>query len=229
MQGQWGEGMQVATATPAENEMRRRVARRDGFTLIELLIASAVFIVVILAATGLLITSTRGYAVTEAVSDRQQEVEAAVNILEYDLKLAGYRGTTPTGLTRTFDDATLVVDKADDTSSDRIVIRYYEDSERLFGATDSCGSPCEVVYEVDVGDDGTTYLYRQELNSDEVGLVQAVDLFKVRHYIRRGGERVTASEGVSIPDDVAALNIEITFLDGSLWRFPVGLSNEQEL
>ena len=202
--------------------------RKQAFSLIEMLVATAIFMVILVAVVGLLVSSNRGYRATSDLSDRQQEIEAAVNVLRYDLSLAGYRGTTPDGLSRATTDPTLEVEKNHFGDSDRLVVRYFEDPDRLFGADDSCSAPCVVAYEVGVDDDdGQTYLYRQELSSDIIGLVQAVERFRVVSYVRRGGEEISATN--AIPDDIAAINLEITFDDGFWWRFPVGLSNEQEL
>ena len=210
----------------------QRVTRdrmQAGFTVLELLIASVIMIILLTALTGVFVSSSRAYRVTEEISNRQQEIEAAVKVLSYDLQLAGYRGTTPTEVGRLFGAPTLVVEKNDSTTSDRLIVRYFEDSSRLFGGQDSCGSPCVVTYEVGPGDDGVLYLFRQEGSNEEKGIVQAVELFKIKHYVRRGGELVEANQGTPIPNDLAALNIEITFAEGGLWRFPVGVSNPQEM
>lgn len=206
---------------------------RQGFTLLELLIAAAITTIVLLAVSGLLGTSTRATAAHEVASERQQEIEAAVKILSYDLALAGYRGTDPGAFAaNTFSAPTIEVLKEGATASgnDMLIIRYFEDEARLFGGADTCGSPCIVTYDVDAGEDGQLLLYRQEGSSDERGIVQEVDSFLVRTLFRRSGtpfplDDVTGS--VAVPDDAAALNIEITFTDGTVWRFPVGLTNPQ--
>lgn len=201
--------------------------REAGFTVIELLIASAIFVVIMGALTAYFVSSSRAMSVTEDLSDRQQEVEAAVNIMAYDLALAGYKGTTPTDVSRTFTQPSLVVEKAVGGGiSDRMIIRYFEDSHRLFGGAETCGSPCMVTYEVD-SEDGETNLYRQEGSDINRGIVQRVEHFKVIQYILRDGTTVDITSTTPVPKDLAALNIEIAFATGGLWRFPVGLSNVQ--
>jgi len=211
--------------------MRQVSDRTAGFTVIELLIASVILLVVLGGLTSYLVTSRQAMGVTEQLSDRQQEVEAAVNVMSYDLSLAGYRGTTPDDFARTFGTSTLLVEKeVDGGESDRLTLRYYEDSARLYGADDTCGSPCLVTYEVGTEDDGLTYLLRQEGGATERGIVQRVEYFRVIQYIQRDGSLVdiTSANAASLPSDLAGLNIEIAFSTGGLWRFPVGISNVQE-
>lgn len=204
----------------------------EGFTLLELLLAATIVALILAAMGGLLATSSRATGAHEAASKRQQEIEAAVKILSYDLGLAGYRGTTPAEFAvNTFSDPTIEVLKSGATASgnDRLVIRYFEDTERLFGGADTCGRPCVVTYDIDSGEDGTLLLYRQEGNSEERGIVQEVDRFLVCTLFRRSGTPISLDSApagsVAIPEDLAALNIEITFTDGTVWRFPVGVTN----
>ena len=206
----------------------------QGFTLLEFLIAATISTVLLVAIAGLLSTSSRATGAHEAATERQQEIEAAVKILSYDLSLAGYRGTRPEQFAvNSFTEPTLEIWKSGATvaRNDRLIVRYFEDTERLFDSADTCGRPCVVTYDVDEGPEGVLLLYRQEDASEERGIVQEVDSFKVRTLFRRSGTPIpldTASEGsVPIPSDVAALNIEIKFTDGTVWRFPVGLTNPQ--
>jgi len=211
--------------------MHQASKRTAGFTVIELLIASVILVIVLGALTSYMVSSRQAMGVTEQLSDRQQEVEAAVNVMSYDLALAGYRGTTPDDFARTFGNSTLLVEKeVDGGESDRLTIRYFEDSARLYGADDTCGSPCQVTYEVGTEDDGLSYLLRQEGGAAERGIVQRVEYFRVIQVIQRDGSLVdiTSANAASLPSDLAGLNIEIAFSTGGLWRFPVGISNVQE-
>ena len=215
---------------PAPVVLRTRV----GFTVIELLIAALVMSVILLATTGLLVQSNQAYRVNELASERQQEIEAAVKILSYDLALAGYRGTTSAAFgENVFTDATVEVEKggAAAAGSDKLIVRYFEDTDRLFGGQDTCGTPCVVTYDVD-DEGGVLLLYRREGTSEERGIVQEVRSFVVRQYITRAGKRcpfvgADPEKCPPFPEDLAALNVEITFTDGGVWRFPVGVSNPQ--
>lgn len=207
---------------------RRTSDLNGGFTVVELVIASAIFAVILGTITWYFTTSNRAMALNEELSDRQQEVEAAINVLSYDLALAGYKGTTPTDIARSFGAPSLAIEKnVGAGGSDRLIIRYFEDSDRLFGGANTCGSPCVVTYEVD-SDDGENNLYRQEGTSPERGIVQRVDHFRVIQYILRDGTLEEITSTSSAPSNLAGLNIEIAFSTGGLWRFPVGISNEQE-
>lgn len=204
------------------------MSRQGGFTIVELLVASAILVIIMGALVSFLVGSQKAYNVGEAVADRQQEIQSAVNVLSYDLSLAGYRGTTPTDAARTFSAPTLAVTKdVSGSGSDLLQIRYYEDSGRLFGGDTTCGSPCLVSYEVGTTGGGDSYLYRREGTASVRGIVQAVEYFKVIQFIKRDGSLVDVTSSTPIPTDLAALNIEIVFTNGGLWRFPVGLTNEQ--
>ncbi len=203
-------------------------AREGGFTLVELLIAGFIFALILSALTMYFANSTRGTRAMESLSNRQQELEAAVNVMSYDVALAGYKGTTPTEVAREFTSPSLVVTKATGPNgSDTLQVRYFEDTDRLFGADETCGSPCVVTYEV-AEDSGTANLYRQEGTDPEKGIVQEVVHFKVIQYILRDGTLVEVTSSTPVPSNLAALNIEIAFATGGLWRFPIGLNNEQE-
>ena len=209
-----------------------RAQRRTGFTVIELLVASAVIAVVLGATTALLARSYQAYRLNQELSERQQEIEAAVKILSYDVALAGYRGTGAADMTRTFAAPTIQVftGGAAAAGSDRLVVRYYEDTDRLFDGGDSCGSPCVVTYDVD-DQDGDVLLFREEGTAGVRGIVQQVQSFRVLQYIARGGQTCTFGDVEPgcppFPEDLAALNVEIRFRDGAVWRFPIGITNPQ--
>lgn len=207
---------------------RRPSTLQGGFTLVEMLIAGFVFALILGALTAYFVNATRGTGAMEAVSNRQQELEAAVNVMSYDVALAGYKGTTPDDVARAFSNPSLSVTKGTGPNeSDTLQVRYFEDSERLFGADETCGSPCVVTYEV-AEEDGTINLYRQEGTDPEKGIVQEVEHFKVIQYILRDGSQVAVTSSTTVPSNLAALNVEIAFATGGLWRFPIGLNNEQE-
>lgn len=210
----------------------RTFSRRHlGFTLLELLVASAVMVILIAAAVALFVSSGRAYDVSERLSLQQQEIESAAKILSYDLSLAGYRGTTLAALDRSFAQPFIAVEKNVSAGSDRIIMRYFEDDDdsRLFGAQSTCDpQPCVVRYDVALADDGsgTALLYRREGEAgDRIGIVQAVRHFRVLQYIRRVGDPVDIEAGTAVPDNLAAVNIEIAFENGGLWRFPVAINN----
>lgn len=209
---------------------------RLGFTLIELLITAAIVVIAITAVAALLAQTTTAYRVNEESSRRQQEIEAAVQILSYDLGLAGYRGTDLASLTRTFGVSSTVevrIGEASDDESDLLIVRYFEDDARAYGADSACGASfCTVTYDVDFDEEiGSLVLYRIASQSgglaDVRGIVQAVDEFIVVGVLLRSGE--VAPVGATLPESMAGLYIEITFENGGAWRFPVGIGNRQAL
>ncbi len=210
----------------------RGARRTAGFTLLELLIAAAILVLILAAIGGLLVGSLHGYTTNETVSNRQQDVESAVAVLSYDLSLAGYRGATSTtfaaqdfGSTPTLE----VVKGATASDPDVLTIRYFEDTSRLYGATNTCTSYCQVSYEVGTDADGTSVLYRVEGDGSGTkrGILQNLANLKVVEYIQRNGVHVAADPGVSAPAALGGLNIELTLADGGVWRFPIGVANPQ--
>ena len=191
---------------------REAMNSQRGFTIVELLVAAAIFLVVLTSLGALFVSSSNAYRANERVSERQQEAEAAFQLLSYELGLAGYQGTLAS---QPLSGIPLVITKAaSSSSSDSVEVRYYEDrfvtGER------------RVRFGVDQAND---VLYRKEDTGDEQVIVSNIANLKVVQYIRRNGLKLDATPGTAVPEDLAGLNMEVTFTDGSLWRFPVGLSN----
>ena len=230
-----------AQLSPSNDQVRvvdgRSAHPEAGITLTELLIAAAVLGITIVAITALLAQTTQAYRVNEESSRRQQEIEAAVQILSYDLALAGYTGTDLASVSRTFGGSpTIEVRRgaASDGESDLLVVRYFEDASRSYGADAGCdGSFCVVTYDVDFDEEaGSLVLYRiasgPGAGEDDVrGIVQAVEDFFVVGVILRSGE--VAPLGTTLPSNMAGLYMEITFENGGAWRFPIGIGNSQVL
>lgn len=64
--------------------------RRDGFTVIELLISTAVMGLVITYVLGAFATQQRNYVVTDQVTEAQQNLRAIGELLEREIRLAGF-------------------------------------------------------------------------------------------------------------------------------------------
>lgn len=118
--------------------------RESGFTLVELLVAMVIGAIVMAAAYSSFISQQKAYGITEAVSDIQQNLRAAMLFIERDLRMAGFNpkkdtafgftsipsdsftftkdvnenGTVDTGETITYDIASNTLRRYDDTGGD---------------------------------------------------------------------------------------------------------------
>lgn len=207
---------------------RRDIGRRRldaGLTVLELLIAGAILAIVIAVLAQLFSSTTRAYALNERLTDRQQEAAAASQMLTYQVGLAGYQGTGESDFAnRPFPGGTFAITLGVD-GNDAILVRYYED--RGYGADELEGLQ-EVLFYVDPEE--RALMCKTGDASSEV-IARGVLKMRVVSLIMRGGQSAPPVPGMEVPEDVAALNVELTFSvdDGEfLWRFPIGLNNRQE-
>jgi len=68
----------------------RTTVRRDGFTLIELLVSVAILGIVTLVVMQAFTVQQHTYVVTDQVTESQQNMRAVADLLERDVRLAGY-------------------------------------------------------------------------------------------------------------------------------------------
>lgn len=66
------------------------MTRRDGFTLVELLVASAVLLLVMVYVTQAFTVQQKTYVVVDQVTEAQQNLRAVADLLERDVRRAGY-------------------------------------------------------------------------------------------------------------------------------------------
>ncbi len=104
---------------------------RRGFTIVELLISAAIFGIVLTLLASIFVTSRRAYTRSEEVGETRQAIQAALELMNYDVGLAGYRGVdiAPAAIsaTRPFASLPLTVTDGTGTSPDTITVRFYED------------------------------------------------------------------------------------------------------
>jgi len=199
--------------------------RRGGFTIVELLIAASIFIVFLAAVTGVLTSSLRAHRVGEAQSLRIQETEAVVQLINYEVGLAGYTGTvSPQEFSNPTADTIRVT--LGSGTSDRIRIRFFEDPDFLAPLDDG---ERNVEYRVD-GDS----LVRQVVGSTLVEeLVGGVDALTVVAFIGRELQVVPVetvrADPTTLPGEIAGVRLTVDFNDGSSWTFLVGLYNRQRV
>lgn len=194
--------------------------KQSGFTLVELLVAIAVLGILLAVLGQIFVSGARAYRATEAVTDRQQEASVASQILTYEIGLAGYKGTNENDHTKPLN-RTFLIEKGTD-GNDAVTVFYYED--RDFGA-DALAGLHETRFYVQDG-----ILYRQEEQESGKPVVHGIQKLTVTSLIERGGGEIIPVPGVAVPSDLAALNIQLTFVSATgefVWRFPVGFSNYQ--
>jgi prepilin-type N-terminal cleavage/methylation domain-containing protein len=211
--------------------MLRGRGSRAGLSLVELLVVMAIFVVVLAALGGLFASSTRAYVVTSERSEALQDAEAVIQLIRYELALAGYRGVG-VDYDRAFTldgaaDETVRVERGDD--SDVLTVRYFED--RYLGGGDT--GERRVSFRVDPE---TETLVREERRT--VGgtvttelLVGNISDLRVTELVGPDRSRVDVGEviaGTAVePDSLAGLIVVVDFSDGRVWEFMVGLGNPQ--
>ena len=212
--------------------MNQRHRSCTGFTLLELLVALVIFVLALGSITGLLVSSLRASELNERVSERVQDVEAAVRVIRADVELAGFRGVDESLIddeSRTFGgNATLEV-TLPVSGPHSLTVRYFED--RLFGADDRCGGVCVVTFEIREVD-GTRVLFRVEGDGsdddqdDQEGILRDMNSLRILGFLNRTGGNVPMESG-SYAGIISAINVELVLSDDSEWVFPIAVPNAQ--
>lgn len=199
----------------------KAAARQSGFTLVELLVASVIMLLILSALGNLFIGTNRAYRKNDQVSERQQSVDAAGQLLGYEIGLAGFRGsksgeltsntfTTPILLgTLTVPAKTLIIEKGTTASApDKITVRYYESRYP--------DTAISTVTQFSIGQDSNSAynLYRQSAtpsasDATRQPAIANVKNLKVLKYIKKDGNEANSATA----DTLAALKLELTFTD----------------
>ncbi len=226
---------------------------RSGVTLVELLIVTALFLLLLGFLTSMFAGTTRAYRVTSERSEAIQDAEAVLQLIRYDLGRAGFRGVEDGAFDRTFANCLnsdlanndlgsgascqtvrVDIDAAGD-GGDRITVRYFE--TRFIG-----GGTGERVIAYSVDSDESALL-RREGDQEGLLLVGNIERLRVLDFVDRSREPFALSTLVDLQPveggsdgerlwpnglrELAGLNVEVTFLDGSVTEFLVGLHNPQ--
>lgn len=208
------------------------MVNRHGFTLLELLIAGAVLTLLLTALTVLFVSTRNSYQTTSDVSERSQLQEAAIQMVRYDLTLAGYRPIGEYTDAATFAGYDFATHFAGDTdtveitngaTSDSILVRYYEDIGRQFDAA-AAVVPKQIIFSVDPG---TNELRRDAGTS--VTLASGVTSLQVVRLVDDNGNDVAADGSVAAPGDAAGIEITISFVGGDSRNFMVGFENRPQV
>jgi type II secretory pathway pseudopilin PulG len=218
-------------ATGLISRPRRRGFAGVGFSLVELLVTAAIFIFVLGALGGLLVSSTRAYQVNAVRSEALQDSEAVLQIMRYEVGLAGYRGLGAATFDQPFTmGAPETVDVRRLVTGDELTVRYFED--RFLESGDS--GERAVTFRVDPA---SSTLERVERKAGVGALVVTellvgnIQAMRVLDLVGPDRERVSVA-GVlatteAAPDALAGLHFRVTFVDGSNWEFLIGLTNPQ--
>jgi prepilin-type N-terminal cleavage/methylation domain-containing protein len=200
--------------------------RHSGFTLIELLLAAAIMGVILTALSGLFVSTTRAYRANEDISERQQNMEAATQLLKYEIALAGYRGTdvNSSSASRKLSGSSLTVIPGSGSAPDILTIRYYEDRP-----PHSPESPelQVVTYSVDKNSNNVWNLYRQQGTASQAKqpAVEGVTNLKVTEYRLKNGA-ASASMPSKI-EDLAGMTLRLTFVNGEMRTTTISLPSLQ--
>lgn len=207
-----------------------RAGSRRGFTLVELLLVAAIFIVVLAALGTFLVDGLRAYRVTTERSEAIQDSEAVLQLMRYEVGMAGFRGLGAATIARPFTlgsgDEAILVRRPSGSTSDELTVRYFEDR-----------------YVTDSGERQVTFtvtsqtLVRQELRPGSavattellVGNVESMRVVEIvdRERSRFATESLVGLPTASLPPELAGLNVVVQFVGGREWEFLIGISNPQ--
>lgn len=201
-----------------------------GFTLIELLVTATIFILVLVALGGLLVSSTRAYQVNAARSEALQDSEAVLQLMRYEIGLAGYRGVQAATFDRPFTLGvdTVEVDHEASAAGDAVTVRYFED--RFLQGSDT--GEREVTFQVNGASNTLERVDRRPGAASAVTelLVGNVRSMEVMELVGPDRERFSVAAvagGADGPPALAGLNFRVVFEDGRDWVFMIGLTNPQ--
>lgn len=219
-----------------------------GFTLVELLVALAVFLLALGSLFALFVSGTRTNRVLTQQSIALQEGEGIVQLIRYEVGLAGFRGTS--GEREAFSETSpnpslspalplecLSVDvslcvQLDPSGSDTVTIRFFEVDGPVGGA--------------DVGEQWLTYrvadgaLFRVDhlrVEVDQNGgtiqtylapqeLIGGVRELRVVEFVSVDRVATPLEAGVNpAPNEIVGIRFRVEFEDRSVWTFLVGVSN----
>lgn len=202
----------------------------------------------------MLTSSMRAHRVTSERSEALQDAEAVLALVRYDLGRAGFRGVEDGTFTRNFAGCSAVLEAGDlgsgsscltirvdeqGEAGDAVTVQFFE-TEHLLGLDDS--GERRITYLVDRAE---LALSRQEVRQQGVKKVDTTELLvgnvnslRVIDLVDRSRDvfpltelRRLKSDGTPWPEglreQLAGLNLEITFADGSSSVLLVGLHNPQ--
>lgn len=123
---------------------KKNLKRCAGFTLIELLVTMALTMLVVVSMYSVFESSNKNYSVQEQVIEAENNLRAAMSVLSYDLKCAGYDpdgllvklgklSSTPLPPIATAETTTITFNRADDQDGDGTMDRVETVTYSLIG------------------------------------------------------------------------------------------------
>ncbi len=208
-----------------------------GFSLVELLIAGAILGIILTVLTNLFVSSSRASERVDELSDRQQEAHATRQVLQYEIGLAGYRGTKNSGTlmnllaNRTFvlsststcntstPNCTIAMTRrSSSTQPDTLTVRYYED--RNYNGSDT---PVLRTVAFSIGSDaGVSSLFRQQDGGTAVAIIPNVTNLKIADYVLYDD-----TNAVTASNNLAGLELDITYANQQTDTILVVFQNAQ--
>lgn len=195
----------------------RPAVRGTGFTLVEVLLALAMAAMVVLAATGFLVGSSRADVAVSSASDSTLALDLAADLLGEELRRAGTTPNPPPGGVRldgSVPSLTLVIGAG--AQGDALAVRYVDD--RL------ADGPVLRDLRFDAGIDGRgeRQLYRRTASSHRQPLVQGIESLRVTGWADAAG--IHGREAFAAgPLEPWLVLLELTAADGAVRTVAVPL------
>ena len=209
--------------------------KHRGFSLVEMLVAGAILGILLTVLTNLFIGSNKASTRVNEVSDQQQQAQAARQVLQYELGLAGYRGTlndttvsSPSSTrllaNRTFTGTNAntisITKRSSGSQADSLTIRYYED--RSYTSNDT---PILRAVTFSIGSDsGHSALFRSQDSGAALAIIPDVTNLKIAGYLLNDDTKaVTAS------NNLAGIKLNVTYSNTQQDTILIAFQNSQKL
>ena len=173
---------------------------KQGFSLVELMVVIVVSGIMMTSVYSLLFTQQKSYQVQEQTLEVQQEMRSGLDLLVYELRMAGYETNNSQGAGITNAQATSVTftmladnDDIDNNNNDL-------DNDEATGA-DEDGELKTITYAL-YTEDGQQHLGRQELSSTRTAAIEYTEQLEFRYMDESGAE-------TAVLDDIRSIRVRI--------------------
>ena len=181
-----------------------------GFTVLELLLAASVLGVLLALLAGLLQSTQQAYDTNEKVSFEQQSIEAASELLGYELALAGYRGADTAYAGRDFGGLPALEVTPNRT---QITLRFFEDRFQ------TAPKLTEVTFKIKANGKA---LVRKVGNGTFQEVARGVTGLEVTEFMLNGTGVSTQLPALEV---LSGLTVQLSFANGSYRDIPVHFQN----